>query len=577
MHLVKKDCTLNKIADASVNRSVSFDNPLKKTIMVVEDNAINRRIIIKMLGLQYNIIEAANGLEALKLFKENFEQISLVLLDIIMPVMDGFDFLTEVKTYDSLAPVPIIVMTTSNDMHDEIRCLELGASDYITKPLNPEIVKHRIAGIIKLKESVSMVDLLKYDNLTGAYNKEYFYKNVEKELILNPDEKFDIVCCDVVNFKLINEKYGSFKSDELLKHIYSILAQSSNIRLFGRIGSDSFAALVVRCENYSQKDFESLAKLFYENSPVKFIMKFGIYEIIDKSIHACLMCDRAMLALNTTKKVYGVYYSKYDDKLRLGMIREQQIVDDMESALNRNEFKVYLQPKHGTESEKISGAEALVRWIHPKYGLISPDDFVPVFEKNGFITKLDEFMVKRVCEILNGWKKSGIELLPISVNLSRVDFNKPDLAKKIITVVDEHNVEHKYIYFEVTESAYTANPEKIIEVVNELRKSDFKIEMDDFGTGYSSLNMLNELPIDVLKIDMSFLLRNKKSEGKRKTILEFIINLAKWMNIPSLAEGVETKEEVDELKRMGCDYIQGCYYSEPMPESDFKNYLKLLT
>lgn len=574
MYLVSKKASEKQDDDISVNKNILPYNPQFKTIMVVDDNSVNRRILIKILGQEYNIIEASNGRDALSLLKENAQRISLILLDIVMPIMDGYDFIVEAKADSGIADIPIVVMTASNDMRDEIRCLELGASDYITKPINPEVVKHRILGIIRLRESSIMINYIKFDALTGALAKEYFCKSVEDKLLNNQQNSFDILCFNIDNIKLINEKYGVEKSNELLRHIFKAENKVfGSDALCGRIEADTFAVLTERQNDYSQEKFEKLAEEFYEGAPVSYTIKFGIYKVSDRNMPVLSMCDRAVLAINTIKHKYGVYFAEYDDELRLNMIKKHQIIDGMETALKEKQFKVYLQSKHDAASGKIAGAEVFVRWEHPQLGFLPPDEFIPIFEKNGFIIKIDEYMVESVCEILEDWQKSGIKLFPISVNLSKVDFDNDNLSEKLIEIVDKHNIEHKYVCFEINESAYNFDSKKVIEVVNKLSKNNFIIEMDDFGSGNSSLNMLNELTIDVLKIDMEFLGNNKKNKNKRKSILEFIINLARWMNVPSLAEGVETKTEADELKSLGCDYIQGRYYSEPMPREEFKKFI----
>ena len=278
-----------------------------------------------------------------------------------------------------------------------------------------------------------------------------------------------------------------------------------------------------------------------------------------------------MLALGKIKNHYGKYVAVYDDSMRLSLLREQRILDEMETALEKKQFQVYYQPKHDTRNGDVSGAEALVRWIHPEFGFMSPGEFIPLFEKNGFITELDLYVWEEVCKTMAFWKKKGLPPISVSVNLSRADFGKYHLAQKIQDLADKYEIPHELLHLEVTESAYTDNAEQIIHVVDELREMGFKIEMDDFGAGYSSLNMLNELSIDVLKLDMRFV--QTKSFTRNKSILRFIISLSKWMNLITVAEGAETKEQVDELRSLGCDYVQGYYYAKPMSEEKFEIYL----
>lgn len=230
------------------------------------------------------------------------------------------------------------------------------------------------------------------------------------------------------------------------------------------------------------------------------VIKYGIYENVRKNIPPFGMCDRAVLALNQIKNHYGKNVAFYTDSLRTDLIREQQILDSMETALKEHQFQVYYQPKYDIHSDSIAGAEALVRWIHPEYGFMSPADFIPLFERKGFITKLDYYVWREACETLCKWKEEGRKVVPISVNISRVDFSVPDLAEWIISLVDRHEIDRKLLHLEITESVYAEDPKYIVETIEKLRANGFVIEMDDFGSGYSSLNALSELPVDILII-----------------------------------------------------------------------------
>lgn len=262
--------------------------------------------------------------------------------------------------------------------------------------------------------------------------------------------------------------------------------------------------------------------------------------------------------------------SLYDDSLRKNLLRERQILDEMENALTSHQFEVYYQPKYDIYSDTVSGAEALIRWNHPEMGFLSPGEFIPIFERNGFITRLDFYVWEEVCRAISEWKKQGWKVVPVSVNISRMDFGISDLAERITMLAEKYQIERELLHLEITESVYTDEPQYIIQTVKVLRDNGFKIEMDDFGSGYSSLNMLSKLSIDVLKLDMKFI---QKSEENQKNILGFVISLAKWMNLATVAEGVETQEQVERLKSFGCDYVQGYFFAKPMPGEEFENYL----
>lgn len=545
----------------------------KRKILVVDDNPEDCKILCGILEDEYEITQVSSGRAALMELRKNAEVVSAVILEMNMMGMDGYMLMDIMKGDHFLSAVPVVATTSEDDDVEEIRCLESGASDFLTRPFNPEVVKHRIASIIRLRESAAMLNMLKYDYLTGIYSRDFFYRKVVMTLEQYPDKEFDIVCSDVEKFKLINERYGILQGDALLCYLADRYQKKlKETELCGRIGGDVFAFLVEHREGYNEQQFARDVEQGFQDAPVlKPVIKFGVYEKVDRTLPVSSMCDRAMLALGKIKNHYGKYVAVYDDSMRLSLLREQRILDEMEKALEKKQFQVYYQPKHDTKDGSVSGAEALVRWIHPEFGFMSPGEFIPLFEKNGFITELDLYVWEDVCKTMASWKERGLPVISVSVNLSRADFSKPQLAQKIQGLADQYKVPHDLLHLEVTESAYTENAEQIIHVVNELREMGFKIEMDDFGAGYSSLNMLNELSIDVLKLDMRFV--QTKSFTRNKSILRFIINLSKWMNLITVAEGAETKEQVDELRSLGCDYVQGYYFARPMPEEKFELYL----
>ena len=553
------------------------DNPHVNTILVVDDNFVNRQILCAILDAEYETLEAENGSQALALLREPGRRIALILLDIGMPVMDGYTFMAAVRPDPRLSGIPIIVTTSNDSEEDELRCLAAGASDFVTKPYKPEIVKHRIASILRLRESASLLNLLEYDQLTGLYSKEFFYQYVSQQLECQPDTAFDMLCCDISKFKLVNERYGIEKGDELLAFIGHRLKASTGGRcLCGRIGSDEFAVLAPHAPSLEEKindnAFDDWLNKIFSGAPIPNIqLKFGIYTRVDRGIPVSGMCDRALLALNRIKDQYNRKLSLYDDTLRLTLLREQRILDNMERGLTEKQFQIYLQPKYDVQNGGVAGAESLVRWIHPAFGFMSPGEFIPLFERNGFITLLDRYMVEGTCQILRNWQENGHPMIPISVNISRVCFDIPDLPARIRSITDSYAIPRELLHLEVTESAYMDNPDQIISMVTEMRQMGFKIEMDDFGAGYSSLNMLNKLPIDLLKLDMSFL--RQADTADHKSILAFIVSLAKWLNLETIAEGVETESQMEQLKSMGCRYIQGFYYAKPMPLPEFEAYL----
>ena len=547
----------------------------QKQILIVEDNALNRAILSEILSDKYQVLEAENGQVALDILRQQRDSVALILLDVIMPVMDGYTFLDQVKKDDELALVPVIVMTQSDSEEDEVSALSHGATDFVPKPYRPQVILHRVASIIKLRETAAMVNQFQYDRLTGLYSKEFFYQKVRERLDENRGKEYTIVCNNIENFKLYNDTFGREAGDRLLQEgaeiMRSLLGEDG---ICGRYGADRFMLLQEREQEKLDREF-----FFSEDNSERpermenIIIKWGIYEITDRTVPVEQMCDRALLAADSIRGQYNQHFAVYDDALRGKLLKEKNITDAMETALAEEQFVVYFQPKYSLNEDCMAGAEALVRWIHPEWGFMSPGEFIPLFERNGFITRLDQYVWERACIQLRDWKEKGYPLLPVSVNVSRADIYQMDLLQSLVGLVQKYGVDPEYLHLEITESAYAENPAKIIKTVDQLRKIGFIIEMDDFGSGYSSLNMLNQMKLDVLKLDMKFI-QNEMAKPADQSILRFIVNLAHWMNLSVVAEGVESREQLERLREMKCDYVQGFFFAKPMPVTDYEELLK---
>lgn len=544
----------------------------KKKVLVVDDQRINRDILTNMLEEEYDVVCADNGRTAIEILLGGTD-ISAVLLDLVMPEMDGYAVLGEMKRHPELSKIPVIVATQMDATDIEVKALTMGAKDFVTKPYRPQVICQRLRNLIQMKEAKCTVKIIEKDSLTGLLNKEAFFLKVSKELKENVTQEFDIVIIDIEKFKLVNENYGVEEGDRLIRHMAEVLYKvAQKIGGFcAHASADLFYIFTPRTDDYLNTIIG-----FVDEDVTKYPLnmrlnvKYGIYQIENRETALLNMCDRARMAVNKVKGDYDKKYGYYDESFHEGMLEQQSIIDDMEKALENEEFMVYLQPQVELKDETIRGAEALVRWQHPTRGMLSPADFLPLFEDNGFVTHMDMFVWEKTCQMIRGWKDKGCRIVPVSVNISRKDFYKLDLAEHMKNLVMKYKLNPFDLHLEVTESAYTENPEQIIHTLNKLRKMGFLIEMDDFGSGYSSLNMIYELPINVLKLDMKFMQANNQDLEK---IMKFVIGLAKSLNLRTTAEGVETKEQVELLKRMGCDYVQGYFCSRPIPEDDF---IKLL-
>ncbi|MFQ7103885.1 MAG: EAL domain-containing protein [Neglectibacter timonensis] len=547
----------------------------KKKILVVEDNMLNREMLKNILFPEYEILEAENGQEALSILQAQEGDISLILLDIVMPIMNGYAFLSRIKADDACSLIPVVVTTQSSSEEDEVEALAHGATDFVSKPYRPEIIRHRIAGLIHLRETAAIVNQLRYDQLTGAYSKEYFYQQVKDTFVEAPEKEYDIVCSNVENFKLVNDVFGTQAGDCLLKGIVKICKEFAGGKgICGRIGADQFACMIEHGFNYTNDLFANIICRINDLSCAKNVgLKWGIYAVEDTAVPIEQMCDRALLAAHSIKGRYDQHFAVYDDAMREELLWEQTITNEMTTALSSEQFEVYLQPKYRLQDGVLAGAEALVRWNHPRQGFLSPTTFIPLFEKNGFITKLDQFVWDKTCAVLRQWDNKGYPPLSVSVNVSRADIYNADLTNILLKTVQKYGLGVSRLPLEITESAYTENPSQIIEAVESLKKLGFLIEMDDFGSGYSSLNMLNQLSLDILKLDMQFI-RSETTKPKSQGILRHIMAIAGTMGLRVVAEGVETKEQLERLCEIGCDYGQGYYFAKPMPCEAFETLMR---
>ena len=565
MHRAKKLDKVLKMDERQLLEAASG-----RTILIIEDNEMNREILVDFLEDQYHILQAENGKEGLELLEKYADEISAILLDVMMPVMNGYEFLEHKGKVEAYGGIPVIVTTASNSVDDEIKCLQLGATDFVTKPYNNEVVRNRLNSAIRLRGSIAILDEVKIDNLTGLYSVKFFYRNVENILSRFPDNHYIIVCSDIEKFKMINERYGRLQADDLLAYTArTLMERLPGCVIGGRIRADVCAFLL---RDAVEEDItDVLINEIAAGAPVpNTVIDYGVIDA--DTDHSCqILCDRAMLALDSIKGKYGIYHASYNDDIRKKLLMEQHILDGMEEALAQHQFQAYYQPKHDLKTDRTGGAEALVRWIHPELGFMNPGMFIPLFEMNGFIRRLDYYIWEEVCRFLSERKKAGKRVVPVSINMSRRDFDAPDLVEKLIGLLDQYELDHNLLHLEVTESAYVDNPDHIYHMINELKTKGFSFELDDFGSGYSSLAILNTVPFDVMKLDMSLIRQDDPTDDE--SVLAFTVKLAKMLHMKTVAEGVETEAQADRLHSLDADYIQGYYYSKPLPRDQFEAYL----
>ena len=443
------------------------------------------------------------------------------------------------------------------------------------------VVLFLVAIIIMLilqRRSDKEVTFLAYkDEITGRANWQKFVAVCNSRLAGKSwwNSKHAALCININRFTIYNDYYGHKTGDRLLRYLAETLDMMCSSReISARRGRDIFVVLW----NYSspeelKKRMEDLFSLIKDGPNSENVsLSVGVYLLAEDDKDVIHAVDMAIIAEQTIEdaKVNTVAY--FDDKIRAKMTEEHELEKRMHTALENDEFKLFIQPKHRVCDGALGGAEALVRWISPEKGFISPGKFIPLFEKNGFVGPVDNYILEQLCIFQRNRLRKGYKTVPISVNVSRVQLSDPNLVDEICKIVDKHSVPHKFIDIELTESACFDDMDILINTITKLRSMGFPVSMDDFGSGYSSLNLLKELPFDTLKIDGEFF-RNVTDANRANIVVKNIIDLAKSLNMTVVAEGIEKQEQVDFLKTTECDLIQGYYYSKPISAKEFETYM----
>ncbi|WP_027400023.1 bifunctional diguanylate cyclase/phosphodiesterase [Anaerovorax odorimutans] len=411
------------------------------------------------------------------------------------------------------------------------------------------------------------------DFITGCPNWNKFTIDCRTLLTQNPDKEYAMIIFDVDKFKIINDLYGRNIGNEVLIHIAYVLSLNTREEeCFARASADNFNILM---EYKTDVDIINRIKLItaqIANYISSYIIElsFGIFKIEDKMLGISKLSEKANFAKLVAKQKTEFKYVFYNENMRDIILKEKEIENYMEVALLNKEFEVYLQPKYRIKDEKVVGAEALIRWNWAGKGIIPPGEFIPIFEKNGFIKKIDLYMFEQVCLILNKWKSNNLSLEnSISVNISRIHLSNKNLPEELLSIAKKHNVNANNMEIELTESAVFEDINKLIKIMKKLKNEGFILSIDDFGSGYSSLSTLKDLPADVLKLDKGFL-EATTDDIRGKDIISSFIKMTKILGLHTVAEGVETVEQVNFLKSAGCDIAQGYYYSKPLPVKEFE-------
>ena len=559
------------VNEKEINNSSRGNFLIKRTVLIVDDEEINLEIMSTILEDDFNVLRASDGKEALDILTKGEHKIDMVLLDIFMP-MDGREVLKVRQADKNLRKIPFIVCTSDKNIEEE--CFHLGVNDFIKKPYeNPDIIVARIKRMIELYEDRSILKDVERDKLTNLFNVEFFKKYAKQFDDNFPSLKKDMVLISVNRFRLINELYGR----EFVEKIICAIARTLNRCVENRnglVGQDGSSTFLLYCEH--QDSYETVPAILNEAikevvNDINVSFKIAVYPNVDPSLDKEIVIGRVKTTADTLLDDYTKPIVIYNHEKQEKTLHMEELIGLFPSAIQEEQFKLFFQPKYEIQGDKpvFTSAEVLIRWISPKFGFISPGEFIPLFEENGLIGKLDAYIMEKAAEYMAEWKKKYGVYVPLSLNLSRIDIYRPNIVEEIIGYVDSNNIPRDKYYIEITESAFVEDSKAVIPVIHKIRDSGFKIEIDDFGSGYSSFNALADLPFDILKIDMAFI-RSMDKNPKVKDIIKMIINLSKMLNAVTISEGVETAEQYAFLKENGCDIIQGYYLSKPLPLNDFE-------
>jgi len=550
-------------------------NEEKRRILVVDDEEKNRAFLASVLEKEYEVFYAVDGEDALAQLQKYGTTFSLVLLDLNMPKVGGLDVLAVMHSSDELKDLPVIMTTSDNSAEED--CLRLGANDFIPKPYPYSgVILARVLRLIELFEKRNIVQSTQRDALTGLYSRDYFFWEVGQHDQHHPDMPMDAIFIDITGFHIINERFGMNTGNTIIRHLASRLRSLSieHSGLVCRSIADSFIFYCPHIEDLRAFYDEIVDGL--EPHERDFVhIRIGVYPNVKKDTEILPRFDQAKVAADTVRHTRNNAIGVYDEVMHNKQRYCERLLDDFSDAIQKKQFVVYYQPKYDIRfsTPELFSAEALVRWQHPVFGLIGPVDFIPLLENNGLIYTLDRYVWERAAEQIKMWKERFGATLPISVNMSRIDLFEPDVTDVLIGIIQKYSLAPTDLLVEITESAYAQDHELIEKTANKLREKGFRIEMDDFGTGYSSLSMLSSLPIDALKLDMN-LVQNAFEKSGDTRMLEIIVDIADYLSIPVIAEGVETLNQLNVLKAIGCDYVQGYYFSKPVLPEAFELYMQ---
>ena len=546
----------------------------RKYVLIVDDCQQDRMAVADVLRSDYDILEACNGKQALEILSRKRAQISLIMLDLMMPVMDGYEFLEMYRKRKEYSYLPVVVCTTEDDPEREQKSLELGAWDFVLKNSSPGIMRLRAGNAIEK----SKVRFLEYDFLTGIYGQQKFYQATRELLDQRAGANFAFIHFDIDRFRIINTLYGSKEGDRLIHFVAGAIRKVMTAYgrgTYGRLGGDVFGMCVPYEDGAAIYHILEGIRAEIRKHSVHYYLETcaGIYLVDDPDMEVAAMHDNAEIAAAQCKGQYMVHDVLYTEEIGQKVLREQHIIDEMDAALAEQQFIVYFQPKYQLKKMAPYGAEALVRWRRPDGIVVKPEHFLPFYEKNGKITELDYYVFEQVADFLEKTKRSGIVPGPVSVNVSALHAEDPQTTQRYLEILQKHGVDPSMIQMELKETD-TIRYENIRNLLHSFQQAGFQTALDNFGVGSSFLNLVGEVPLNDVKLGRGFIEKCEK-DHRGTAFLKQLIEMLKSLGFQVVCEGVESARQVEVLKNAGCDLVQGNWFSMPLNTKEFENMLSL--
>lgn len=544
----------------------------QRRVLIVDDEVVNREVLGTIIGEGYEVFYAENGRQALGMIRRNRDTLSLVMLDLYMPEMDGFTVLETMHNDPELSRIPVIVLT--GEPSAELRSLELGAADFLTKPYDmPEVIRARVSRIVELSEGQSIIRAAEKDALTGLYSGSFFFEYAQQLERYHPDQDMDAVAINIDRFHLVNELYGRDFGDQALKllgrAIKDFLSTTDGIGC--RQEGDAFYIYCLHRDSYDDVLAQLEEALEGISRTVRLRLRIGVYANLDRRLDVARQFDRAKTACALLRSDYTRSVLIYDNVLYQNEVFSATLLGGVHKAIQDKQLKIFYQPQFSIADGEpaLCSAEALVRWEHPELGMISPADFLPLFEENGLIQLVDQYVRREAAAQIAAWRDEFGITFPLAVNLSRFDLYDPELASELTGLLDEFNLSASDLLLELSESAYAVDLEQLDEAIEQLRAAGFRVGMDNFGAGGFALGALFTMPIDQVKLDMKYVRYIWDAEA-RERLIRLVVDAAGYLGTAVVAESVESEEECGLLRSLGCNVVQGRCFSTPETAEEFK-------